>query len=54
MEESKVTSTLNSLANARKNYAGFQSKHKAKDADVRGMSADLGFTTHFKDRCRKN
>lgn len=49
MEQSKVTSTLNSLAKARKNYAGFQSKHRAKDADVRGMSADLGFNSHFKD-----
>lgn len=53
MQESKVADTLSSLAEARKNYAGFQSRHKARGSDSRGMSADLGFNTHFKDRVEK-
>ena len=49
MEQSKVNDTLNSLIKARKNYAGFQSKHRAKDPEVRGMAVDLGFDSHFGD-----
>ena len=49
MEQSKVTDTLNSLIKARGNYAGFQSKHRSKNPEVRGMAVDLGFDSHFGD-----